>query len=141
MLQPLAQKRFSGASKLLPYCEMGALPGPNTDGFGLLELPAPWSGPEGADNRAARSRLSPGPLISVKDGDQEPAEPAPAPTPAKEEPPEEPLAPRPEQAPAAREPADQGRRTLMIIVAAGLMLLLATLGLVIVAVVIFGLGL
>jgi serine/threonine protein kinase len=76
-LQPLSQKRFQRASDLLAYCAMDRLPTATTEGFGLLNLPAPWSGPEGMDNRALRSRLSPGPLISVREGPATPPGPPP----------------------------------------------------------------
>ncbi len=65
-LQPLAQKRFVSASEMLQYCTPETLPTPATEGFGLVELPAPWEGPEGMDNRALRSKISPGPLVSEK---------------------------------------------------------------------------
>ncbi|MEM1347615.1 MAG: hypothetical protein AAGI01_03600 [Myxococcota bacterium] len=65
-LQPLAQKRFAKTSELLARCAPGSLPTPATDGFGMMMLPTPWSGPEGVDNRALRSKLSPGPLVSQK---------------------------------------------------------------------------
>ena len=65
-LQPLAKKRFGNAAELLPYCSPETLPTATSEGFGLLDLPAPWSGPEGMDNRALRSKISPGPLVSAK---------------------------------------------------------------------------
>lgn len=66
-LQPLGQKRFMTASALLTFCDMSSLPGPTTEGFALMALPQPWSGPEGMDNAALRSKLTPGPLISQRD--------------------------------------------------------------------------
>ena len=63
-LQPLAQKRFARAEDLLAFCTPETLPSASTPDFGLLDLPTPWSGPEGMDNRALRSKLSPGPLLS-----------------------------------------------------------------------------
>jgi serine/threonine protein kinase len=92
-LQPLSQKRFQRASDLLAFCDMERLPTPTTDGFGLLNLPAPWSGPEGMDNRALRSRLSAGPLISVNDPA---APPGPPPT-------DDAIVPAPDQ-PVAKQP-------------------------------------
>lgn len=84
-LQPLSQKRFQRASDLLAYCAMDRLPTATTEGFGLLNLPAPWSGPEGMDNRALRSRISPGPLISTISA----APPGPPPGPPPTSPPQE----------------------------------------------------
>ena len=75
-LQPLAQKRFKSAEALLPFCTPSALPSVSSEGFGLIELPAPWEGPEGMDNRALRSRISPGPLISQKQSASAPPEDA-----------------------------------------------------------------
>lgn len=77
-LQPLAQKRFATASKLQPYCFPQSLPHAQSDGFGLLDLPVPWSGPEGAQSAAARSNISRGPLISQKT--EQETRPAQAPT-------------------------------------------------------------
>ncbi len=65
-LQPLAQKRFATAAEMLPWCTPKSLPTPADEGFGLVEIPAPWGGPEGMDNRALRSKISPGPLVSEK---------------------------------------------------------------------------
>ena len=65
-LQPLAQKRFSSASAMLPYCAPEQLPEVSDPEFGMMLLPTPWSGPEAHDNRGVRSKLSPGPLISTK---------------------------------------------------------------------------
>lgn len=64
-IQPMAKKRFGRAEKMLPFLSMQSLPTPKTDGFGLLTLPAPWSGAERPDGRGVRSKLSAGPLISV----------------------------------------------------------------------------
>lgn len=89
-LQPLAQKRFATVAEMLPFCTPLTLPKPSDEGFGLVEIPAPWDGPEGMDNRALRSKISPGPLVSEKG--QQPAQTAtpeqammPAPTQALEE--------------------------------------------------------
>ncbi len=65
-MQPMAKNRFGRVEKLLPYLVLDSLPTPNSDGFGLMQLPAPWSGAEPPSNRATRSKLSPGPLISVE---------------------------------------------------------------------------
>ena len=74
-LQPLAQKRFARASDLIPYCDMDTLPHPSDEDFGMVMLPTPWSGPEGMDNRALRSKLSAGPLLSEKGGERAQASP------------------------------------------------------------------
>lgn len=66
LMQPLAKKRFGRAEALLPYTTPASLPKPTDDGFGLLQLPAPWTGAEPPETRASRSKLSPGPLISVE---------------------------------------------------------------------------
>lgn len=65
-MQPMAKQRFGRAERMLPYMEAHSLPTPQADGFGLLQLPAPWTGAEAPDNRATRSKLSAGPLISVE---------------------------------------------------------------------------
>lgn len=64
-MQPLAKNRFARMERLLPFIDLANLPTPQTKDFGLLQLPAPWSGAESPDNRATRSTLSAGPLISV----------------------------------------------------------------------------
>lgn len=78
LMQPLAKNRIARAERLLPFCTPESLPSSTTKGFGMLQLPAPWSGAEPDDNRAVRSQLSPGPLISVEpkqeEGALEPAE-------------------------------------------------------------------
>jgi len=77
-LQPLAKNRFGRMERLVPFTRPGSLPTPATKGFGMLQLPAPWSGAERPDSRAARSSLSAGPLISVSPedaGDEPIAEP------------------------------------------------------------------
>ena len=88
-LQPLGQKRFATADRLLPYCDMSRLPEVTAEGFELMGLPQPWSGPEGLDNASLRSKLSPGPLLSERPAARPEAmpalvqaEPAPAPAPA-----------------------------------------------------------
>lgn len=71
-LQPLAQKRFATAKEMLAFSTPETLPAPSDDGFGLVEIPAPWDGPEGMDNRALRSKISPGPLVSEKGAQRAP---------------------------------------------------------------------
>lgn len=61
-LQPLAQKRFSSAKKLLPFCSPSSVPTAQTEGFGLMDIPAPWSGP-GAGAPSDVRPISPGPLV------------------------------------------------------------------------------
>src|SRR5690606_15509470 len=67
-LQPLAKNRFTHIRKLLPFCDPENLPTPTTDGFGLILLPTPFQGAERPEeqNRALKSKLSTGPLISVE---------------------------------------------------------------------------
>lgn len=67
-LQPLAKNRFARAEQLLLLSTPGTLPGATSDGFGVLSLPTPWSGPGAQDNAASRSQISLGPLIS-KEGE------------------------------------------------------------------------
>lgn len=76
-IRPLAKNRFGRLERLLPYTTPDGLPTPDTDGFGMLHLPAPFSGVEEPDeNRALKSNLSSGPLISVSsDDDDEPETP------------------------------------------------------------------
>ncbi len=65
-MQPLAKKRFGRLSKLVPFTTVERLPKATDDGFGLLQLPAPWIGAEPPEaSRSARSKISAGPLISV----------------------------------------------------------------------------
>lgn len=74
-MQPLAKRRFRQVAALLPYLDPGHLPTPESRGFSKLDLPTPIT-PDGeydAQNRALRSRLSAGPLISVPT--ERPAEP------------------------------------------------------------------
>ena len=60
-LQPLAKNRFARAERFLAFCDIETLPTPQTKDFGLLQLPAPWSGAERPENRATASKLSAGP--------------------------------------------------------------------------------
>lgn len=79
-INPLTKQRIARAEKLLPFCRMETLPTPKSEGFGVVQLPAPWSGAERPDSRAANSKISTGPLISVPN-DQLPekqAEPRPS---------------------------------------------------------------
>lgn len=78
LMQPLAKKRFGRAEQLLPFTTPEGLPSAKSEGFGLIQLPAPWSGAEAPQGRGARSRLSAGPLISVPAGQGKagPADPA-----------------------------------------------------------------
>ncbi len=72
-LQPLAKNRFTHIRKLLPFCDPENLPTPTTDGFGLILLPTPFKGAERPEeqNRALKSKLSTGPLISVEPDENE----------------------------------------------------------------------
>lgn len=65
-IQPLAKKRFGRVERMMKFTMPDGLPTPKSDGFGLLQLPAPWSGAEAPDSRSTRSKLSAGPLISVE---------------------------------------------------------------------------
>jgi hypothetical protein len=65
-MQPLAKNRFARVERFLPFCDIANLPTPQTKDFGMLQLPAPWSGAERPENRATRSSLSAGPLISTE---------------------------------------------------------------------------
>ena len=85
-IQPMAKNRFGRAEKLLPFTEPSRLPRPTDEGFGLLQLPAPWTGAESPDNRATRSKLSAGPLLSEPGGQTQLEKAAPtAVEPAKEQ--------------------------------------------------------
>jgi serine/threonine protein kinase len=75
LIQPLAKKRFGRLERLLPFVSLDGLPTAQTKGFGMLLLPAPFSGGEDpGNNRALKSKLSAGPLISVDDQPERPAE-------------------------------------------------------------------
>jgi serine/threonine protein kinase len=68
LIQPLAKKRFGRLERLQPFLTMEGLPTTKTKGFGMMLLPAPFSGVEDPEkNRALKSKLSSGPLISVED--------------------------------------------------------------------------
>jgi serine/threonine protein kinase len=78
-IQPLAKKRFGRLERLQPYLTPDGLPTAQTEGFGMLLLPAPFSGVEDPENnRSLKSKLSAGPLISVggQSSPDELAEPA-----------------------------------------------------------------
>jgi serine/threonine protein kinase len=65
-IQPMAKNRFGHFARLEPYTTDEGLPTANTEGFGMLLLPAPFSGVEDPENnRALKSKLSEGPLIST----------------------------------------------------------------------------
>ena len=67
-MRPMAKQRFGRASELLQFLDMNQLPTPTTKGFGLLQLPAPWSGAEEPSGRLQQNKLSAGPLVSVGAG-------------------------------------------------------------------------
>lgn len=84
-LRPMGKERVATADALLAFLDVKSLPTPQTQGFGLLTLPAPWSGAERPEGRMATNKLSAGPLVSVspaevppsaEDGAVQPAEPA-----------------------------------------------------------------
>lgn len=81
-LQPVAKHRVADLDWWIDVARPGELPETRPGGEEFEPLPAPWSGARPPDeNRAARSSLSPGPLISVDsedhalgdDGDEFPA--------------------------------------------------------------------
>ncbi len=66
LIQPHFKKRFGRMERLLPYTTEDGLPTAQSKGFGMILLPAPFSGVEDPDkNRALNSKLSSGPLIST----------------------------------------------------------------------------
>ncbi len=69
-MQPMAKNRIARIERLLPFTTPETLPTSTTKGFGMVLLPAPWSGAEQPDNRATRSKISAGPLISVTGGEE-----------------------------------------------------------------------
>ena len=70
-IQPMAKKRFGNLKRLRPYTTEEGLPDSRTEEFGVLTLPAPFSGGEDPEtNRALRSNLSDGPLISTPRGER-----------------------------------------------------------------------
>lgn len=79
LIQPHFKKRIGRMERLAKYTTAEGLPTAQTDGFGMLLLPAPFSGVEDPENnRALKSKLSSGPLISVdrRQASAEDAEPA-----------------------------------------------------------------
>jgi len=75
-LQPMAKNRLVRADRFASFCRPDTLPTPQTKDFGMMALPAPWSGAEAPESRASRSNLSAGPLISVERGPDSPPKPA-----------------------------------------------------------------
>ena len=69
LLQPMADRRMRTAKELVRYCELESLPTREDRGFEVCELPAPWLGVEidnPWENRGLRSKLSAGPLVSMR---------------------------------------------------------------------------
>lgn len=62
-LQPMAKNRFQSVRAMVEHMELRALPSRQTRGFQKAELPLPFDRSV-PDNRATRSRLSVGPLLS-----------------------------------------------------------------------------
>jgi serine/threonine protein kinase len=119
-LQPIAHKRFAKASELAAFCAPDNLPTATSKGFGLLALPMPWEGPEDANNRGVRSKISNGPLVSSKPPRKAPpADPAPAsgrPAPGAR-PDEGAVVPAPQTAPEEKDKPDSRTRAVTIVVA------------------------
>lgn len=66
LIQPHFKKRIGRMERLEPFVQEDGLPTTQTKGFGMLLLPAPFSGVEDPENnRALKSKLSSGPLIST----------------------------------------------------------------------------
>lgn len=69
LIQPFAKNRVGRMDKLAKFLTAENLPTRHTPEFGMLLLPAPFSGVEDPKtNRSLQSKLSPGPLISVEHG-------------------------------------------------------------------------
>lgn len=64
LMMPMAKQRFGNISRLLPYLNTSTLPKKSDKGFGLIELPKPWTGND-SESRPANSSISNGPLLSV----------------------------------------------------------------------------
>ncbi len=64
LMMPMAKARFGNISRLLPFLSETSLPTRSDKGFGLLDIPKPWTGND-PENRAANSSISKGPLVSV----------------------------------------------------------------------------
>jgi serine/threonine protein kinase len=62
-LQPMAKQRFASVRAMVEHLDVRALPTRATRGFSKAELPLPFDRSL-PDNRATRSRLSSGPLVS-----------------------------------------------------------------------------
>jgi len=66
LIQPHGKNRIARMERLAKYATRENLPTMQTKGFGILLLPAPFSGVENPkNNRALHSKLSVGPLIST----------------------------------------------------------------------------
>lgn len=79
LLQPLAKNRIARAERLERFLTIEGLPTKEERGFEMIMLPAPWLGLEmenPQENRALRSKLSAGPLVSVprEEMEQEPVD-------------------------------------------------------------------
>lgn len=69
LIQPHGKNRIARMERLAKYTTCESLPTMQTKGFGMLLLPAPFSGVEDPkNNRALHSKLSAGPLISITPG-------------------------------------------------------------------------
>lgn len=69
LIQPHGKNRIARMERLAKYATRQNLPTTQTKGFGMLLLPAPYSGVEDPkNNRALHSKLSAGPLISITPG-------------------------------------------------------------------------
>lgn len=67
LIQPHGKNRIARMERLAKYATRENLPTMQTKGFGMLLLPAPFSGVEDPkNNRALHSKLSAGPLISIE---------------------------------------------------------------------------
>jgi len=77
-MQAMAKRRFKSVAALLPFLNDQNLPTPVSRGFAKLEPPVPFSfeGLPDLKNRALRSKLSGGPLISVARDEGPPPTPA-----------------------------------------------------------------
>ena len=65
-LQPMAKRRFSTISRLSPWLTPASPPHRGVKAFAEVQLPPPFDpGPRAFENRASRSKLSGGQLISV----------------------------------------------------------------------------
>lgn len=79
LIQPHGKNRIARMDRLAKYATRETLPTMQTKGFGMLLLPAPFSGVENPkNNRALHSKLSVGPLISTAPVPQDAADDSPA---------------------------------------------------------------